>query len=247
MTSLVSLVKSAGVLKRGDNEEDVKALQLALVQAGYRVNVDGDFGPGTESAVRRFQWDHHIDVDGQVGPQTAAMLDMPHELLVAAAKPSAIITPSGHVWPHDDTASLTAFYGKPWENQSLLTRVDPPWQMFYGDQKIEHIQIHRRCASALMAALAKVWEQFNSQEAIEAIGMHRFSGSYNYRAIRGSSRLSCHAFGAAVDFDADHNKLGELHGAMDPAVVSAFKSVGFFWGGDYHGRKDPMHFQGAHE
>lgn len=36
-------------------------------------------------------------------------------------------------------------------------------------------------------------------------------------------------------------------GAMPDAVVQCFKSEGWFWGGDFKSRKDPMHFQAAHE
>ena len=42
---------------------------------GYSVGVDGDFGPGTLSAVRQFQKDHGLSADGVVGVGTASKLD----------------------------------------------------------------------------------------------------------------------------------------------------------------------------
>ena len=46
------------------------SLQLLLRQHGHAVDVDGDFGPQTEGAVRAYQQRHGLVVDGIVGPQT---------------------------------------------------------------------------------------------------------------------------------------------------------------------------------
>jgi hypothetical protein len=53
-----------------------------------------------------------------------------------------------------------------------------------------------------------------------------------------------HAFGAAIDLNAAANPLGE-QGSMDSRVIEVFEHFGFFWGGRFHGRPDPMHFQYA--
>ncbi|WP_084704371.1 peptidoglycan-binding domain-containing protein [Phaeacidiphilus oryzae] len=48
-------------------------MQCILVHRGYSVGssgVDGQFGPDTAAAVKRFQTDQRISVDGQVGPET---------------------------------------------------------------------------------------------------------------------------------------------------------------------------------
>ena len=51
--------------------EDVKAMQTAL-----HTTVDGEFGPGTEAAVKQFQESNNVTVDGIVGPLTKFLLIM---------------------------------------------------------------------------------------------------------------------------------------------------------------------------
>lgn len=62
-------------LKRGSSGPDVQAVQQRLSDLGFDPNgLDGNFGPGTEAAVRAFQAANGLGVDGQVGPNTLAAL-----------------------------------------------------------------------------------------------------------------------------------------------------------------------------
>ena len=58
------------VLGRGSQGEEVASLQTLLRKLGFAVAVDGDFGPGTEVAVARFQSDQRLEADGIAGAQT---------------------------------------------------------------------------------------------------------------------------------------------------------------------------------
>lgn len=53
-------------LERGDRGEDVRDLQRALRRLGYEIGVDGQFGPGTERVVRRYERTERIAIDGEV-------------------------------------------------------------------------------------------------------------------------------------------------------------------------------------
>jgi len=53
---------------------DVERLQAALKKAGITVGVDGEFGLGTDKAVKEFQQQKSLTADGIVGPKTLAAL-----------------------------------------------------------------------------------------------------------------------------------------------------------------------------
>ena len=61
------------VLRKGSTGKDVRALQRLLIAAGYSCGKyadDGDFGSGTESAVRAYQKARGLTADGIVGANT---------------------------------------------------------------------------------------------------------------------------------------------------------------------------------
>lgn len=59
------------VLRKGDRGEQVREAQRRLVVHGFSPGaVDGDFGPGTEDAVRQFQSARRMLADGVIGPHT---------------------------------------------------------------------------------------------------------------------------------------------------------------------------------
>lgn len=63
------------MVQRGANGQNVEAIQHLLNHHGAGLDVDGDFGPVTEQAVRDFQGTRPgVTVDGVVGPQTWSAL-----------------------------------------------------------------------------------------------------------------------------------------------------------------------------
>lgn len=62
------------VVRRGDNGDQVRAVQAGLRGRGQSLTTDGDFGAGTETAVKAFQQVRNLETDGVVGPITWASL-----------------------------------------------------------------------------------------------------------------------------------------------------------------------------
>lgn len=62
-------------IQRGASGDAVRLCQRLLEDFGYDAgSVDGQFGPQTEKAVRKFQDDFLLSADGVVGPETWAWL-----------------------------------------------------------------------------------------------------------------------------------------------------------------------------
>ena len=67
--------QTPGLLKKGDDGGSVSLMQERLKELGYyNGSVDGDFGPGTEQAVRLFQSQNGLDADGIAAAKTFAVL-----------------------------------------------------------------------------------------------------------------------------------------------------------------------------
>ena len=151
-------------------------------------------------------------------------------------------------WPHDDTASKNAFYGdfhsKAWGTLNLM-HITAPFQMYYDKKPVPSILVHRKIASALDLAFEEIWHKCGAdQHAVDKTGASDYGGCFNIRNIAGSNNWSNHSWAAAIDLSPSTN--GFRHDAsttLSNIVIDAFKGQGALWGGDYHGRKDPMHFE----
>lgn len=66
---------SYSTLRKGDEGPDVVTMQLALTELGYLNGAaDGNFGTGTQTAVKKFQQDNDLAADGIAGKLTLEAL-----------------------------------------------------------------------------------------------------------------------------------------------------------------------------
>lgn len=66
---------STAVLQKGSTGSDVTQLQRSLYNLGYKLQVDGSFGPGTEKVLKQFQREHGLEITGTAGPVTEGVIE----------------------------------------------------------------------------------------------------------------------------------------------------------------------------
>jgi hypothetical protein len=99
------------------------------------------------------------------------------------------------------------------------------------------VTCHKDLFPQLRAALLEVRDTGLAGE----VNPGEYAGCYYPRFIAGSTTLSNHAFGLALDLNVPGNQRGTV-GEMNRAVVAIFEKWGFAWGGDWKWT-DPMHFE----
>jgi hypothetical protein len=157
-------------------------------------------------------------------------------------------------WPHQ--SECDSFYGNPrgrngraspsWEAANL-TKIEPPFKLYYDKRPVRTVLIHKKCAESLLRVFESLWKTSGKdQKTIDEWGVSDYGGCYNFRLMRGSGRLSMHAYACAIDLDPSRNGLNDStpRFAEYPWVIDAFEAEGWVWGGNWS-RPDGMHFQAA--
>jgi hypothetical protein len=170
--------------------------------------------------------------DGFWGPRSQEMCRLYLRTLMPAPNP----------WPASDGRSLRAFYGEPGE--ANLVNLAPPYPMLYEGKVIKTLRCHRKVADSLLRVLNSIKDLIaeNPQDRDEA---QDYGGCYNFRNKRGGTTLSLHAWGAAIDLDADDNTFRDswpMKADMPLSIMEAFAREGWLSAGAFWGY-DAMHFQ----
>ncbi|GAA1905462.1 hypothetical protein GCM10009737_02870 [Nocardioides lentus] len=97
------------------------------------------------------------------------------------------------------------------------------------------------CHKVMLPQLRAAFTEVVTRGLADEINPDEYAGCYYPRFIAGSSSLSLHSFGIAVDLNVPGNQRGTV-GDIDRDVVAIMKKWGFAWGGDWS-FTDPMHFE----
>ena len=154
-------------------------------------------------------------VDGYLGAQT----DFAIRQLIFKAKYGRLpITWRDHQvknnpnnWPVENHDSLEDFYGKTGRKGKKvpLKKISLPYPhklSWHTATVINEFSCHEKVADSIQSVLEKVLKHYGLME-IQALGLDLFGGCFNYRRKRGGSSLSTHAWGIAVDYHPDKNRL----------------------------------------
>jgi hypothetical protein len=169
-----------------------------------------------------------LEVDGFWGPKSQA----------ASRRYLRSLMPVPNPWPSSDQRSVQAFYGKPGD-ESQLVSIEFPFPMFYGGKRVTRTRCHRKVAASLLRILERLGDRFSrNREVMEEA--EDYGGIFNFRPKRGSSSLSLHSWGIAIDLDADDNTFRNtwpLQADMPLEICEEFAregwtSAGVFWGYD---------------
>jgi peptidoglycan hydrolase-like protein with peptidoglycan-binding domain len=252
-------------LRRGKRGPDVRRWQEFLLGLGlYSGTADGDFGPLTEQATRRFQQLRGLGVDGIAGNQTigAAMT-----LGFPVVDESGDTEQSGPNWPPAPRdlrplgeAGRRRLFGEfeykalsgdnirilgSWQKQNIVALSISQLRGVFGASANGSVLFHRAAADSLR-------QLFDAWQAAGLIGLVKsWAGSYVPRFVRGRPGvLSNHAWGTAFDINAAWNGLGARPALVGDAgsvrqLVELANQHGFYWGGHFSGRPDGMHFECA--
>ncbi len=220
-------------LRLGSRGESVGQIQSKLKQIGfYGGQIDDDFGPLTEKAVRAFQTSKGLTGDGIVGSITWGALDL--------SEPSA--TDVGAPKRPRSYAEVRQIFGDPlqagWEASRLgFCALAPIFKAFPLKGTTRGFYCHKLLVSVFQA----VFEDIGLAGLADEV--KSFDGCFSLRKIRGSSTtMSLHSWAIAIDINYVGNELANPHPAMPPAIIAIFEKHGFYWGGNFT-RKDGMHFE----
>jgi peptidoglycan L-alanyl-D-glutamate endopeptidase CwlK len=145
-----------------------------------------------------------------------------------------------------DEEFFKAMYGRN-EDEVKKHLVNVSWMPGVSNRKILFTEVNSankklEDVSAELVALPKEYHKY----------VEKLSGTYVWRYIAGTNRLSAHSFGIAIDIDATHSDywrwdyvyggIVEYRNEIPKQIVNIFEKHGFIWGGRWY-HYDTMHFE----
>jgi len=112
------------------------------------------------------------------------------------------------------------------------------------------VKVHVKVAPAFQRVDVRIKRLLDGDASLGRF-VEQLGGTFNWRAIAGTSRRSAHAYGIAMDLDTRQSnywrweqKDGPLtwRNRLPQSIVDAFEDEGFIWGGRWY-HYDTMHFE----
>jgi hypothetical protein len=169
--------------------------QAIMADAGIEVGeIDGLLGPQTRAA--RLMWEG-LQKTGK--PVIEGIPDRDKD-------PANPVPPSGPATHFPRQADMAQFFGAPGTNHAMLLLPYPMKLAWAKSQKVQRCVVNARCREAFENMFVAFRERIG-MDGIKDLGLDLFGGCFNNRKMRGGTRLSTHAYAAAMDFDPERNQL----------------------------------------
>lgn len=188
-----AILKQAGVQfwTYSDERKVIAAAQVKLNEGGFEAGkADGYWGHNTQNAYDA--WERKKD--GQ----------KPLSISRAAKKGESL--GSTDFPRHKD---IESFYGKAGSANATTGRVILPVNMVIAwnpEQQIGRFSCHKLIAPSFQKLFDETVKQYGEKD-FRRLGLDKFGGCFNNRKMRGGTKKSTHAYGAAIDLDPSNNQL----------------------------------------
>lgn len=118
----------------------------------------------------------------------------------------------------------------------------------------QDVKFHTRAATALANVSTRLQALIATTPSLSAYVTGPLGGTFEWRPIANTTRMSVHSYGAAIDIVVAKSAYWEWDKAASPtgtftwknqipqAIVDAFEAEGFAWGGRWY-HYDTMHFE----
>lgn len=248
----VAVLVAAAAHPQPDVEPAPETLPLACLRRAYGDYIKGNTadpgGTGAPRSVWVMKNGSRIPVDDGRVKSPKELLDAP-DLLDQFAYLYPVGEWSGPAKKDADpgrvrvSSFFDAIYG---ESEKAVRQglVSVKWPVAKG---VRNLRFHRNAGAA--DALKRVADGISALSPRGRAVMQGVGGTFNYRKIAGTHRLSAHAYGIAIDVDVKRSAywrwsrtFPEFVNNIPLEVVSLFEQNGFIWGGKWY-HFDTMHFE----
>lgn len=137
-------------------------------------------------------------------------------------------------------------------------RVESIFQATYGASRKEvdlipidflgtRVRVHRKVAPQFLAVARRLTNALAKDSSLGPF-LKNLGGTFVWRNIAGTQRLSAHAYGVSLDLNPKlttywrWSRTSRWQNKVPQAIVDAFEAEGFIWGGRWY-HYDTMHFE----
>jgi hypothetical protein len=114
-----------------------------------------------------------------------------------------------------------------------------------GDAKLKTITLFNKSVTVqedMVPGLERINKEWLAKGGTRFYNVKTIYG-YNCRKVAGTNLISAHGYGMALDINPQENPFqNTIKTDMPSEFINLFKKEGWGWGGEWNGKKDPMHF-----